>query len=75
MVALLDKAADRARDRTLAISLAALTAVLVVFAVFAAKQKPDGFFLNDHDRWWEKDPTLVTAYVLNAMNYARPFLK
>ncbi|MDN5668305.1 MAG: MFS transporter, partial [Renibacterium salmoninarum] len=30
------KAADRARDRTLAISLAALTAVLVVFAVFAA---------------------------------------
>lgn len=36
MVALLDKAADRARDRTLAISLAALTAVLVVFAVFAA---------------------------------------
>jgi len=36
VVALLDKAADRARDRTLAISLAALTAVLVVFAVFAA---------------------------------------
>ncbi|MBQ1444566.1 MAG: MFS transporter [Renibacterium sp.] len=30
------KAADRARDQTLAISLAVLTAVLVVFAIFAA---------------------------------------
>jgi squalene-hopene/tetraprenyl-beta-curcumene cyclase len=27
-------------------------------------QKPDGSWSNSVDRWWEKDPTLVTAYVV-----------
>jgi squalene-hopene/tetraprenyl-beta-curcumene cyclase len=45
-----------------------------LFATFAARQKPEGFFVNSHDRWWEKDPVLVTAYSLNAMNYAFPYL-
>jgi squalene-hopene/tetraprenyl-beta-curcumene cyclase len=25
-------------------------------------QKPDGMWINDNGRWWEKDPNLVTAY-------------
>lgn len=40
----------------------------------AARQAEDGSFKNPHDRWWEADPVLVTAYVVNALNYARPFL-
>ena len=46
-----------------------------LFAAFAKRQKPDGMFINENDRWWEKDPVLVTAYSINAMNYAYPFLK
>lgn len=36
------------------------------------RQQKDGSFVNPNDRWWEQDPTLVTAYVLNAYNYAWP---
>jgi squalene-hopene/tetraprenyl-beta-curcumene cyclase len=25
-------------------------------------QKPEGFWVNENARWWEKDPVLVTAY-------------
>lgn len=25
-------------------------------------QKPEGFWVNENGRWWEKDPVLVTAY-------------
>lgn len=45
-----------------------------LFDALKARVKPDGFFQNEHDRWWEQDPTLVTAYVVNAMNYALPHL-
>jgi squalene-hopene/tetraprenyl-beta-curcumene cyclase len=41
-----------------------------LFDALAARQKPEGFFVNQVDRWWEQDPTLVTAYCVNAMNYA-----
>jgi squalene-hopene/tetraprenyl-beta-curcumene cyclase len=27
-------------------------------------QKPDGSWVNANDRWWEKNPVLVTAYVV-----------
>jgi squalene-hopene/tetraprenyl-beta-curcumene cyclase len=27
-------------------------------------QQPDGFWVNENNRWWEADPTLVTAYTL-----------
>ncbi len=33
-------------------------------------QREDGSFANDADRWMEGDPVLVTAYVLNALEYA-----
>lgn len=45
-----------------------------LFDALAARQKPEGFFRNENDRWWEQDPTLVTAYCLNAMNYADDYL-
>jgi squalene-hopene/tetraprenyl-beta-curcumene cyclase len=40
-----------------------------------ARQKEPGFFQNEHSRWWERDPVLVTAYVINSMNYAWPHLE
>jgi squalene-hopene/tetraprenyl-beta-curcumene cyclase len=45
-----------------------------LFDALAARQKKEGFWRNDVDRWWEQDPVLVTAYCLNAMNSAMPFL-
>lgn len=27
-------------------------------------QRPDGSWMNDHARWWEKDPALVTSYAV-----------
>jgi squalene-hopene/tetraprenyl-beta-curcumene cyclase len=39
-----------------------------------ARQKPDGMLVNENSRWWEKDPVLVTAYSLNALNHAWPYL-
>ncbi len=30
-------------------------------------QKPEGYWLNDNGRWWEKDPVLVTAYSVIAL--------
>ena len=35
-----------------------------------ALQKPDGFWVNENNRWWEADPTLVTAYTLLALSAA-----
>ena len=32
-----------------------------------ALQKPEGFWVNENNRWWEADPTLVTAYTLLAL--------
>jgi squalene-hopene/tetraprenyl-beta-curcumene cyclase len=33
-------------------------------------QKGDGYWVNDHGRWWENDPVLVTAYSVLAMEIA-----
>jgi squalene-hopene/tetraprenyl-beta-curcumene cyclase len=30
-------------------------------------QRPDGSWWNDHNRWWERDPNLVTAYAVMAL--------
>lgn len=45
-----------------------------LFDALAARQKEDGSFVNQDSMWWETNPVLVTAYALNAMNSARPFL-
>ncbi len=33
-------------------------------------QKTDGSWANDNGRWWEKDPALVTAYSVMALEFA-----
>jgi len=33
-------------------------------------QQSDGSWSNDNNRWWEKDPCLVTAYTVSALNLA-----
>ncbi len=33
-----------------------------------ALQKPEGFWVNENNRWWEADPNLVTAYTLLALS-------
>ncbi len=33
-----------------------------------ALQNPDGFWVNENNRWWEGDPNLVTAYTLLALS-------
>ncbi|MGE0710201.1 MAG: prenyltransferase/squalene oxidase repeat-containing protein [Planctomycetota bacterium] len=43
-------------------------------AALAQRQQKDGSFTNPNDRWWEGDPVLVTSYVLNALDYAYPYL-
>jgi squalene-hopene/tetraprenyl-beta-curcumene cyclase len=41
-------------------------------AALARRQKPNGSWLNDEDRWMEGDPNLVTGYALMALSYCRP---
>ncbi len=31
------------------------------------RQQADGSWVNENGRWWEKDPVLVTAYIVTAM--------
>jgi len=38
----------------------------------AAKQKPDGSFINTNARWMEGDANLVTGYALLALAYCKP---
>jgi len=38
----------------------------------AARQRPDGSWINQTTRWYEGDPNLVTAYALLALSYCRP---
>ena len=38
----------------------------------ASQQRDDGSWTNEHDRWYEGDPNLVTAYSLLAISYCRP---
>jgi squalene-hopene/tetraprenyl-beta-curcumene cyclase len=37
-------------------------------------QQKDGFWANENGRWWERDPVLVTAYVLIALDMIHPKL-
>lgn len=38
----------------------------------AKRQRPDGSWINDQDRWMEGDPNIVTGYALMALSYCRP---
>ena len=40
--------------------------------VLAKRQKPDGSWSNETDRWMEGDPNLVTGYALMALGHAKP---
>ncbi len=42
-----------------------------LFAAIAKRQKPDGSFQNETDRWMEGDPNLDTAYTLMALSYCK----
>ncbi|HEV7279412.1 MAG TPA: prenyltransferase/squalene oxidase repeat-containing protein [Pirellulaceae bacterium] len=39
-------------------------------AELAKRQKPDGSWINEAERWYESDPNLATAYSLLALSYA-----
>jgi squalene-hopene/tetraprenyl-beta-curcumene cyclase len=36
------------------------------------RQKPDGSWINDDNRWMESDPNLVTGYALLSLAYCKP---
>jgi squalene-hopene/tetraprenyl-beta-curcumene cyclase len=38
----------------------------------AKRQRPDGSWVNELDRWFEGDPNLVTGYALMALSYCKP---
>ncbi len=41
-------------------------------AALAARQRPDGSWVNDQDKWMEGDPQLVSAYALLTLSYCKP---
>ena len=43
-----------------------------LLAALARRQRPDGSFVNETDRWMEGDPNLVTGYALMALSYCTP---
>jgi squalene-hopene/tetraprenyl-beta-curcumene cyclase len=43
-----------------------------ITAALAKRQRPDGSWANDNDRWMEGDPNLVTGYALMALSYCKP---
>jgi squalene-hopene/tetraprenyl-beta-curcumene cyclase len=43
-----------------------------ITAALAKRQRPDGSWLNEHDRWMEGDPALVTGYALMALSHCKP---
>ena len=43
-----------------------------LFAAIAKRQRADGSWLNETDRWMEGDPNLVTGYVLMSLSYCKP---
>jgi squalene-hopene/tetraprenyl-beta-curcumene cyclase len=43
-----------------------------LFQALAKRQRPDGSWLNENDRWMEGDPNLVTGYVLMALSHCKP---
>ncbi len=40
-------------------------------AALAKRQRPDGSWVNETDRWMEGDPNLVTGYALLALSYCK----
>ena len=40
-------------------------------AALAKRQKPDGSWVNENDRWMEGNPDLVTGYALMALSYCK----
>jgi squalene-hopene/tetraprenyl-beta-curcumene cyclase len=44
-------------------------------AELARRQRPDGSWVNDADRWMEGDPNLVTGYALMALSHCKPKAK
>ncbi len=43
-----------------------------LFAELAKRQRPDGSWVNENDRWMEGDPNLVTGYALMALSHCKP---
>ena len=43
-----------------------------LIAALAKRQRPDGSWLNENDRWMEGNPDLVTGYTLMALGHAKP---
>jgi squalene-hopene/tetraprenyl-beta-curcumene cyclase len=43
-----------------------------LLAALVKRQKPDGSWTNETDRWMEGDPNLVTGYAMMALAHAKP---
>jgi squalene-hopene/tetraprenyl-beta-curcumene cyclase len=43
-----------------------------ITVALAKRQRPDGSWVNENDRWMEGDPNLVTGYALLALAYCKP---
>ena len=43
-----------------------------LIAAVAKRQRPDGSWVNENDRWMEGNPDLVTGYTLMALGHAKP---
>ena len=43
-----------------------------LIAELGRRQRPDGSWINENDRWLEGDPNLVTGYALLALAYCKP---
>jgi squalene-hopene/tetraprenyl-beta-curcumene cyclase len=41
-------------------------------AALAKRQKADGSWANEADRWMEGDPNIVTGYALMTLSYCKP---
>lgn len=41
-------------------------------AALAKRQKPNGSWINEQDRWMEGDPNVVTGYALMTLSYCKP---
>jgi squalene-hopene/tetraprenyl-beta-curcumene cyclase len=43
-----------------------------ITAALAKRQRPDGSWVNEQDRWMEGDPNLVSGYALMALSHCKP---
>jgi squalene-hopene/tetraprenyl-beta-curcumene cyclase len=43
-----------------------------ITAALAKRQRPNGSWVNENDRWMEGDPDLVTSYALLTLSYCKP---